>query len=137
VIDALVSGRLFGAPVERTGKAGSRFVTCKVRVSLRDREALFLNVITFAKPTMVALLALADRDSVALAGELTPTAWIDKEGQPRAGLDLLAHVVLTEYHIARKRRAVRVSDGEAPTDGESASTASATCAGDFDDSIPF
>jgi hypothetical protein len=34
----------------------------------------------------------------------------DKHGAARPSLDLLAHSVLTEYHVARKRKAVRGSD---------------------------
>jgi single-stranded DNA-binding protein len=109
-------------------------VTCKLRVSLRDGESMFVNVICFAKPAMTALLALSDRDSVAIAGELTPTVWTDKEGTARAGLDLVAHAVLSEYHVARKRRAAR---GESPSDGEATPAVAATREGGFDDSIPF
>ncbi|MGB6488764.1 MAG: hypothetical protein WBE91_17930, partial [Steroidobacteraceae bacterium] len=56
---------------------------------------------------VTALLALQDGDSGALAGELTPKVYTPQSGEPRPSLDLLAHAVLTEYHIARKRNAVQ------------------------------
>jgi len=107
VIDALIAGRLNGAPAARTTKAGRPFATCKLRASTRDGESLFVNVIAFSSPAVTALLALADGDAVALAGELTPKVWIDKNGEARPTLDLVAHAVLTEYHVARKRKEAR------------------------------
>jgi single-stranded DNA-binding protein len=56
---------------------------------------------------VAALLALGDGDSVALAGSLTPKVWTDREGNSRPALDLVAHQVLTAYHVTRKRKAVR------------------------------
>ena len=66
-----------------------------------------MNVIAFAGSAVTALLALADGDSVALAGELTPKAWIDANGTARPALDLVAHAALTEYHVARKRKVMQ------------------------------
>jgi single-stranded DNA-binding protein len=78
-----------------------------VRTSTRDGSAIFCNVIAFDEKAVTALLALAEGDSVALAGELTPKVYTPRNGEPRPSLDLLAHAVLTEYHIARKRKAVQ------------------------------
>ena len=107
MIDALIAGRLYGAPSERTSSNGNTYATAKVRVSVRSGEAYFVNVIAFAPPAIAALLALSDGDSVALSGELTPKTWTDKQGEARPSLDLLAHAVLTEYHVVRKRQAMR------------------------------
>jgi single-stranded DNA-binding protein len=65
-----------------------------------------VNCIAFAAPAVEALLALADGDSVAVSGELTPKAWLDKSGEARPSLDLVAHAILTAYHVTRKRQAV-------------------------------
>jgi hypothetical protein len=43
MIDTPIAGRLYGAPVARTTKAGKPYCTSKVRVSTRDGEALFLD----------------------------------------------------------------------------------------------
>src|SRR5262249_45603677 len=114
MIDALIAGRLHGAPAERTTSAGKPFATCKVRVSLRDGVVLFINVIAFDRAAVTALLALSDGDSVALAGELTPKVWVAPDGAARPKVDLLAHGVLSEYHVARKRKTVRAADPDHP-----------------------
>ncbi|UJH72586.1 single-stranded DNA-binding protein [Burkholderia cenocepacia] len=115
MIDGLVSGKLFGTAMSRTGQSGKAFVTCKVRAAVDGGETLFVNVISFSTTAGDALLALADGDSVALAGTLTPKVWVDKHGDARPALDMVAHAVLTTYHVKRKRKAL----GGAPVPGES------------------
>ncbi|WP_197387619.1 single-stranded DNA-binding protein [Ralstonia pseudosolanacearum] len=106
MIDGLIGGRLYGTAEERTGKSGKAFVTAKVRAAGGDGESLFVNVITFSRTVGDALLALEDGDSVALSGSLTPKVWTGKNGETRPALDMVAHVVLTAYHVKRKREAV-------------------------------
>ena len=106
-IDALISGRLHGAPKSRTSANGNRFAVCTVRTATREGAAIFVSVIAFDEAAVTALLALQDGDSVALAGELTPKVYSPQNGEPRPSLDLLAHAVLTEYAVARKRKAVQ------------------------------
>jgi single-stranded DNA-binding protein len=106
VIDALIAGRIYGTPQGRTSKNGNPFVTTKVRTPMANGESSFVNVIAFSDSAMAALLALMDGDSIAIAGELKVTAYSNKDGEPRPGLDLTAHSVLTPYHVARKRKAV-------------------------------
>jgi single-stranded DNA-binding protein len=107
VIDALIAGKLYGTPTERAAKNGNRFATAKVRVASVTGDGYFVNVIAFARAAVDALLALADGDSVALSGELTPKVYTDKNGAARPSLDLVAHAVLTVYHVTRKRQAVK------------------------------
>ncbi|MCA8094421.1 single-stranded DNA-binding protein [Burkholderia anthina] len=116
MIDGLVSGKLFGVATTRTGQSGKAFVTCKVRAAVDGGETLFVNVISFSTTAGDALLALADGDSVAMAGTLTPKVWVDKHGDARPALDMVAHAVLTAYHVKRKRKAV---DGTSASDGTS------------------
>jgi len=106
MIDALIAGRIHGKPAERTTSGGKPFAVAKIRVSTREGDTFFVNVIAFDEEAVTALMALSDRDSVALAGELTPKVWTDKDGAARPSLDLLAHRVLTEYHVTRKRQAM-------------------------------
>ena len=107
MIDGLISGKLYGCAESRTGQSGSVFVTAKVRAAGGDGESIFVNVIAFADEAKAALLALDDGDSVALAGTLTPKVWEDKNGATRPALDMVAHAVLTAYHVQRKRKAVQ------------------------------
>lgn len=110
MIDALVSGKLFGNPTQRTSKAGKPFAVAKVRAAAGDGESLFISVIAFDAAPCTALLALNDGDSVALSGSLTPKVWTDKQGEARPGLDLVAHQVLSAYHVTKKRRAMEQAD---------------------------
>ncbi|GAB2532140.1 MULTISPECIES: single-stranded DNA-binding protein [unclassified Simplicispira] len=106
MIDGLIAGRLYGQAAERTDKAGKTFTVARVRATSNDGENLFVNVIAFDAASCAALGALADGDSVSLAGTLTPRIWTDKQGNTRPSLDMVAHQVLTAYHANRKRRAM-------------------------------
>lgn len=110
MIDALIAGKLYGQPAERTSKTGRPFAVAKVRAAAGDGESLFVNVIAFDPGACAALLALGDGDSVALAGSITPKVWTDKEGNSRPSLDMVAAQVLTAYHVQRKRRTVQPQD---------------------------
>lgn len=101
MIDALISGRLVGAPVERTGASGKEFVTCKLRVPVDNDEAVIANVIAFSESVRNALLALGDGDALAVSGAAAPRVW---NGRPCLGV--VAHSVLTAYHVKRRRAAV-------------------------------
>ncbi|MGF6753286.1 single-stranded DNA-binding protein [Paraburkholderia sp. GAS42] len=114
MIDGLIAGRLYGEAQIRTGQNGKRFVTCKVRATAGDGDTLFVNVIAFDDDVQSALLALGDADSVALTGALTPKVWTDKNGLVKPALDMVAHGILTAYHVRRKRQAV--SGESAPHD---------------------
>jgi len=112
MIDALIAGKVFGQPRTMTSKAGKPFATAKVRAAAGESEALFVNVIAFDADTVATLLALSDGDSVALAGSLSPKVWTDREGNSRPAVDLVAHKLLTAYHVTRKRNAVQKPVGQ-------------------------
>jgi single-stranded DNA-binding protein len=97
-----------GQPEQRTAKSGRQFTTAKVRVAAGE-EIVFVGVVAFAEAVQTALLALGDGDSVALAGSLTPRAWLTRDGEARPALDLVAHAVLTPYSVKRKREAAQAS----------------------------
>jgi single-stranded DNA-binding protein len=107
MIDALIAGKLYGQPKAKTAKNGNQFATAKVRAAAGDGESLLVSVIAFSQTAVAALLALEDGDSVALAGELTPRVWTDREGNAKPAADLVAQVVTTAYHVGRKRKAVQ------------------------------
>lgn len=111
MIDALIAGKLYGAPKQGTGKNANTYTTAKVKVATAAGDMLLCGVIAFDETAQAALLALGDGDSVALSGTLTPKVYQAKDGEYRPGLDLVAHAVLTAYHVKRKRQAVGVSTG--------------------------
>lgn len=105
MIDALISGRLHSKPVERVGHSGKPFAVAKVRAALADGESVFVSVICFDADVCHALMVLDAGDSVALSGELRPKVWTDQGGTVKPALDLVAHAVLSAYHVTRKRKA--------------------------------
>ena len=136
MIDALIQGTLYKVPQARTASNGRRFATANVRTPTKDGTSIFVSVIAFAESAVTALLALEDGDSVALAGELTPKVYQPRDGgEPRPSLDLLAHRVLTEYHVARKRKAV--AEAKAQEHPTPTPAAAETAPAEFDDPIPF
>lgn len=105
-IEALILGKLHARAAQRTGKTGRPFITAKVRAAAGEVEAVYINVVAFSETAAAALLALDAGDSVALAGTLKPGAWIDREGNARPSLDMVAAQVLTVYGLKKKRDAV-------------------------------
>ena len=114
MIDGLIAGRIYGKPTERTSKTGKPFVVAKVRAATGDGESMFINVLAFSDSAQAALLALGDGDSVALSGSLSQKMWTDKEGNTRPSLDLVAHQVLTTYHVTRRRTAMQGAQASQP-----------------------
>lgn len=107
MIDALLSGRLAAVPKPGTSRNGNAYATARVLVEAGAEERLHVSVIAFDATTVAALLALSTGDAVALAGELTPKVWTDKEGVTHPSADLKAHAVLTPYHVTRRRKAMQ------------------------------
>ncbi len=106
MIDGLIGGKLHGKPAQRMGQSGKAFVTAKVRTPTANGETLFVNVIVFSESVGASLLELDDGDSVSISGALTPKAWTDRNGEVKPSLDMVAHALLTTYHVTRKRQAV-------------------------------
>lgn len=106
MIDGLIGGKLHGKPAQRVGQSGKAFVTAKVRTPTANGDALFVNVIAFSESVGASLLALDDGDSVSISGALTPKAWTDRNGEVKPALDMVAHALLTTYHVTRKRQAL-------------------------------
>ena len=116
MIDGLIAGKLYGAPQQRTGKSGKPFAVAKVRCTAGDGDGIFVSVIAFDVGACTALLALGDGDAVSLAGPLTPKVWTDKTGTAHPALDIVAHQVLTAYHVQHKRKAVANEPPHRPDD---------------------
>lgn len=115
MMEALITGKLFGKAEQRTSRGGKAFVTAKVRVPSAD-DAVFIGVVAFADTVQAALLALDDGEAVALAGTLSAKAWTDRDGNARPSPDLIANQLLTVHHAKRKREAMRPR-GEAASAG--------------------
>jgi Single-strand binding protein family len=94
MIDGLVTGKLHGKPVERTGQNGRPYVIAKVLAPNGEGEAHIVNVITFIDAVGDSLLKLDDGDVLSLTGSLVPKVWTDREGVARASLDMVAQKLL-------------------------------------------
>jgi single-stranded DNA-binding protein len=105
MIEAIITGKLHQRADERTSRCGQPFVTAKVRTAVGEADSLFVNVVAFSESAGAALLALEAGDSLALAGTLKPGAWIDRDGNARPSLDLVAAQVMTLYGLKRRRAA--------------------------------
>jgi single-stranded DNA-binding protein len=103
MIDALVTGELHGAAQSRTMKDGREYATALVRVPMRQGASLTVRVTAFRDSAVAALLALSDGDGVAVAGQLTPGVWTDKEGQVRPQGDLVANMVVSVFDAKRRK----------------------------------
>ena len=111
MIEALISGELQGQPEQRTAKTGRAFVQARMRVAAGAEEVHFVRVTAFSDSACTALLALGDGDALAVAGTLKPGAWVDREGNAKLNLDMVAAQVLTAYHLKRRRDAVQPGEG--------------------------
>ena len=138
MIDALVQGTIYKAPQARTASNGRRFATSNVRTKTKDGTSIFVSVIAFSESAVTALLALSDGDAVALAGELTPKVYTPRDGgEPRQRLDLLAHAVLSPYHVKRRREAIAAERDERQPEQSTEPAAAPAHEEQSDDSIPF
>lgn len=135
MIDGLVAGKVYRQFTERVSRNNNKFCTGKVRVAVRDGDAIFVNVIAFASTAVTALMALQDGDSCAISGELTPGVWTDKNGEARPQLDLVAHAVLTPYQVKRRRAAAGEKSTSHPESAEQAPGSGPER--DPNDEIPF
>jgi len=52
-----------------------------------------------------ATVAVAGVAETGAAGTGTVKAWLGKDGTPKPSIDMVAHALLTAYHVTRKRKA--------------------------------
>ena len=94
MIRAMVSGVLYGAPQARTAASGKQYATAKVRGDGKNGESVWCNVIAFGEQAD-RLMTLADGASISISGRAEVNAWLDKAGEPRAGLSLVVDELAT------------------------------------------
>lgn len=117
MIRALVIGTLHEAPVARVGKNGKPFTTAKLRADTTD-GAVWCSLIAFGEQAE-ALKEQKASAAISVAGRATPSAWLDKTGEPKAGLS----VVVDQLAALRTRPKPKPAPAPAP-------------ALDFDDDLP-
>jgi single-stranded DNA-binding protein len=106
-ITALITGKLLADPEQRIGNSGKPFTTAKL-IAATDDESALVSVIAFGS-VAEQLVALRKGDTAALVGRTKLTAWL-KDGEPKAGISVVADQLLSVYHLRRKRLAVAGDD---------------------------
>jgi single-stranded DNA-binding protein len=94
MIEGLVSGRVWSAAERRLDKTGKTFCVAKLRVVNADADGLLVNLIAFDQCVCDSLFQLREGDAVAVSGALTPKVWLDKQGNAKPALDMVAHRIL-------------------------------------------
>ena len=94
MIRALITGSLYGDPQARTSQAGKPFVTAKVRADGKDGVSVWCSIIAFGE-LAERLATLGANAAVALSGRAELSCWVDKGGEPKAGLSLVVDELAT------------------------------------------
>ena len=94
MIRVMVSGVLYGRPQARTSQAGKPFVTAKVRADGKNGENVWCSIIAFGEQAD-RLMTLGDGAALSISGRAEVNAWLDKAGEPKAGLSLLVDDLVT------------------------------------------
>lgn len=114
MIRALITGTLYGAPQARTAASGNQYATAKLRADGKDGTSAWCSVIAFGE-VADRLLTLGDGAALSISGRAEVNAWLDKQGEPRAGLSLVADELAT---LKGKPRPVE-AQGEGHAAGQS------------------
>ncbi len=93
MIRALVTGSLYGDPQPRTSQAGKQFVTAKIRTDGKG-ESVWCSIIAFGE-IADRLVTLGNGAALAVSGKAEVNGWLDKQGEPKAGLSLVVDEVAT------------------------------------------
>lgn len=103
-ITALITGKLIADPEQRTGQSGNPYTRATVAAHDGDGDSL-VSVMAFGT-VGEQLAAMAKGDTVALNGRAKVNTWTGRDGVARASLNVTADIMLTTYHVKRKRQAV-------------------------------
>ena len=114
MIRAMVSGVLYGRPQARTAASGKGFATAKVRGDGKNGESVWCSIIAFGE-IADRLLTLGDGAALSVSGRAEINAWLDKAGEPKAGLSLVVDELAT---LKGKPRPVE-AEGEGHAAGQS------------------
>lgn len=111
MISILTTGKLTASPNLLTTKAGKPYIRCKLACHDGEQNIL-VSVTAFAAEAVEMLRKLDKGDAVAIAGTGKPSSWLGKDGQPVAGMDVLADSAMTTYAAGKKRDKFRQVSGQ-------------------------
>lgn len=111
MIRALVTGSLYGQPQARTSQAGKPFTTAKVKADGKDGAVVWCSIIAFGE-LADRLMTLGANAAVAVSGKAEVSGWLDKQGEPKAGLSLVVDEIAT---LKGKPRPPQGAGSDAPS----------------------
>ena len=90
MIRALITGTIYGEPQARTSQAGKQYATAKVKADSGkgDGGVVWCSVIAFGEQA-ARLMTLANGAALSVSGKAEVSGWLDKQGEPKAGLSLV------------------------------------------------
>ena len=94
MIRCLVTGRLHDAPQARTSQGGNPFTTAKLRADGKDGATVWCSIIAFGE-LAERLATLKAGDALSVSGRAEVNGWLDKNGEPRAGVSVVADEIAT------------------------------------------
>lgn len=138
MIRALLTGSLYGDPQARTSQSGKPFTTAKVRADGKDGATVWCSLVAFGE-LAERLAALPANAALSVAGRAEVSAWLDKQGEPKAGLSIVADELATLK--AKPRPPQGAGDTRQGRQGEDATprpqrAQRAPVAAGFDDDLP-
>ncbi len=87
MIRAMVSGTLHADPESRTSKTGKPYCTARLKADSGDNNTVWCSLIAFGQEGE-RLATLKAGQALSVSGRAKLSAWLSKDGQPSAGLDL-------------------------------------------------
>ena len=117
MIRALITGTIYGEPQARTSQAGKKYATAKVKADSGkgDGGVVWCSIIAFGEHAD-RLMTLAQGAALSISGKAEVSGWLDKQGEPKAGLSLVVEELVTlkakpkprdEGHHDQRRRSAR------------------------------
>lgn len=94
MIRCLVSGTLHGEPLVRTSANGNPFTTAKLRADGKDGASIWCSLIAFG-PEGERLAIVKAGEALSVSGRAEVTAWLNREGEAKAGLSLVVDELIT------------------------------------------
>jgi single-strand DNA-binding protein len=136
MIRALITGTLYGDPQARTSQKGSVYATAKVRADGKDGSSVWCSIVAFGE-VADRLMTLAANQAVSVSGKAEVNGWLDKAGEPKAGLSLVVDELAT---LKGKPKPQSQTQGEpqreSPQRQPRAKATPAPVTAGFDDELP-
>lgn len=94
MIRALTTGQLYGDPQTRTSQSGKAYTTAKLRADGKDGATVWVSLVAFGE-LAERLAALKANNAIAVSGKLEASAYLNKQGEPAAGLSVVIDELAT------------------------------------------